>query len=611
MPEARKLATILALDVARYSKAAERDDSAAVEAVRRLRAAIVEIAQPFGGRIFSSAGDGFMLEFPSAVAGVQAAMALLKDAPARELPEIRIGVHLGDVIVEENGNLMGHGVNVAARLQALAEPGSAVVSEAVRSQVRSAAALPFTPHGRVQLDKMSERIAVYSLAPGATPLFAGIARRQAMGVGVILAALVLLGAMAFAASTLLRKPAPGLVTTVSLYQDEEAHPAVRRLTRIGFIAERNANDRLSIRADFPYRDRLENEHRVDGLVFNNSPFIAGLPKVLIQVTNTTASPITINEVQFEVLRAAPNQRPLLTVRERAIDVHKIIVFNEGWGEAENLELTIDAWGLPEEASDRVRRVSGAGVESYEPCAQPSALVTPADRAAFVAVADPGGAFVFDTAGRIPRVFDGARFVCAVGALRYRANGRDVQLALRTRVSNRRPDVSIAPVIGMTYDLYLDPARHGYVAIVPALREIAPGETANIALTVLSERSSTFVLRPSVRAADGAAITADTFELEVVIPRTGGRFVLNEERRLAVPTAAITAEDLDAWIETASYDPQGREPVRFNARSRADEATCVRFLNREAQRIPRRAGVAQSRVEIVYEQTDVLCDTREG
>lgn len=76
----RRLATILALDVVGYSRAAERDDETAAMAVRQLRSAIVDVIAPFGGRVFNSAGDGFMLEFPSAASGVQAAVALLAEA---------------------------------------------------------------------------------------------------------------------------------------------------------------------------------------------------------------------------------------------------------------------------------------------------------------------------------------------------------------------------------------------------------------------------------------------------------------------------------------------------------------------------------------------------
>ena len=199
MSETRKLATILSLDVAGYSRAAENDDGAAAEAVRSVRAMIIEVVAPLGGRIFSSAGDGFMLEFPAASVGVQAAIALLKESVsgARPLPQIRIGLHLGEVMVEENGDLLGHGVNVAARLQALAEPGSAMVSEAVRSQVRTTVGLPFTAQGRVQLDKMSEKIAVYALNPDPRAWMSKISRRR-VARGLLITGVIVAPLAAFA-----------------------------------------------------------------------------------------------------------------------------------------------------------------------------------------------------------------------------------------------------------------------------------------------------------------------------------------------------------------------------------------------------------------------------
>ncbi len=136
--------------------------------MRTLRATINEIAAPFGGRIFSSAGDGFMLEFPIATAGVGAAMALLDacKSPTRPLPDIRIGIHLGEVIVEANGDLLGHGVNIAARLQQRAMPGAMIVSQDVRRSVRGEPADMLKPLGAIKLDKMSERITIYGFGAG-------------------------------------------------------------------------------------------------------------------------------------------------------------------------------------------------------------------------------------------------------------------------------------------------------------------------------------------------------------------------------------------------------------------------------------------------------------
>src|SRR5215468_7088360 len=105
MSEQRRLATIMAVDVAGYSRAAELDEHAAAEAVSRVRAAIDAAIAPNGGRIFNTAGDGFMIEFSSAPAGVAAARALLTLVRERSLPRLRIGLHQGDVIDAPNGDL--------------------------------------------------------------------------------------------------------------------------------------------------------------------------------------------------------------------------------------------------------------------------------------------------------------------------------------------------------------------------------------------------------------------------------------------------------------------------------------------------------------------------
>src|SRR5262245_15349426 len=112
--QSRRLTTIVALDVAGYSARTEADETRSAAEVAALRAVIEDIAGPRGGRRFNTAGDGFMLEFGSSLSAVEAAFALAE----RCEPKVRIGVHLGDVMVQPNGDLLGHGVNVAARLMA-------------------------------------------------------------------------------------------------------------------------------------------------------------------------------------------------------------------------------------------------------------------------------------------------------------------------------------------------------------------------------------------------------------------------------------------------------------------------------------------------------------
>lgn len=154
-----KIAVIVALDVAGYSARTEANESIAIDDVTRLRDTIREVAEARGGRVFNTAGDGFMLEFVSATDGVEAARLLASECE----PKMRIGVHVGEVKVGEDGDLLGHAVNVAARLMQGSEAGSALVSVDVRRMIRSSIN-GLSADGRIlPLEKMKEKIEVYEL----------------------------------------------------------------------------------------------------------------------------------------------------------------------------------------------------------------------------------------------------------------------------------------------------------------------------------------------------------------------------------------------------------------------------------------------------------------
>ena len=159
-PQSRRLTTIVALDVAGYSARTEADEARTTAEVAALRRVIEGIATPHGGRVFNTAGDGFMLEFGSSLAAVEAAFALADTCE----PKVRVGVHLGDVVVQPNGDLLGHGVNVAARLMARSDPGSVLVSADVRRTIRGPLAERLVSRGSLQLDKMTETIEAFALA---------------------------------------------------------------------------------------------------------------------------------------------------------------------------------------------------------------------------------------------------------------------------------------------------------------------------------------------------------------------------------------------------------------------------------------------------------------
>lgn len=154
-----KLTTIVAVDVAGYSALAQTDEHAAVAAVARLQERCAASAAQHNGRIFNTAGDAVMMEFASVAAGIHAAAELA----ANPDPPIRVGVHLGEVTTLENGDLLGHGVNVAARLQAQARPGHVLVSEDARRALRGPLAQRLVSKGVIKLPKIDEHIAVYEL----------------------------------------------------------------------------------------------------------------------------------------------------------------------------------------------------------------------------------------------------------------------------------------------------------------------------------------------------------------------------------------------------------------------------------------------------------------
>ncbi len=169
--ERRRLAAILAADVVGYSRLVGLDEAGTVA---RVRALFREVAQPevtqAGGRVFKLVGDGFLAEFPSAVAAVTCAAAIQAATEARAAAEpedrrlrARIGVHLGDVLVE-GADLFGDGVNVAARLEGLAEPGGVVLSAPVVDAVRGRVPQALEDLGEQALKNIARPIRVFRLA---------------------------------------------------------------------------------------------------------------------------------------------------------------------------------------------------------------------------------------------------------------------------------------------------------------------------------------------------------------------------------------------------------------------------------------------------------------
>ncbi len=156
------MASIVAVDIVGFSTMSERDQRNAARKVENLRARIEQVAAKNGGRLFNTAGDGFMLEFSSAGAALGAVQDIL-DKRLKGEPPIRVGAHVGDVVVTATTDLLGHGVNVAARLQELAEPGTALVSAEFRSMARSSPSAAFQSRGQKPLDNIEQRVQTFEI----------------------------------------------------------------------------------------------------------------------------------------------------------------------------------------------------------------------------------------------------------------------------------------------------------------------------------------------------------------------------------------------------------------------------------------------------------------
>jgi adenylate cyclase len=173
-PVQRRLAAILAADVAGYSRLMGADEEGTHE---RLKAHLRELVDPkikeHRGRTVKNTGDGLLAEFPSVVEAVRCAAELQRGMADRnaEIPEdkritFRVGINLGDVIAEPD-DIYGDGVNVAARLEALAEPGGICISRMVRDQIRDKLIYPFEDRGEQSVKNIARSVQVYALRPEA------------------------------------------------------------------------------------------------------------------------------------------------------------------------------------------------------------------------------------------------------------------------------------------------------------------------------------------------------------------------------------------------------------------------------------------------------------
>jgi adenylate cyclase len=196
MSETRKIAAILVADVVGYSRLAGADEEGTLARLRGLRNDLIDPAvATHHGRVVKRTGDGVLIEFRNVVDAVRCAIEVQKGmvgrnagvAPERRI-EFRVGIHLGDVVEEADGDLMGDGVNIAARLEGICATGAICLSEDAYRQVKDRLDLAVIDLGLIQLKNIAEPIRVYSLnvtapavvkaAPASTPEKSGPPREH-------------------------------------------------------------------------------------------------------------------------------------------------------------------------------------------------------------------------------------------------------------------------------------------------------------------------------------------------------------------------------------------------------------------------------------------------
>src|ERR1700686_2910282 len=174
LSETRKIAAILCSDVVGYSRLAGANEDRILARLRALRSDLIDpTIAVHSGRVVKRTGDGSIVEFRSVVDAVRCAIEVQNamvernaGVPQDRRIEFRIGIHLGDVVQEDDDDLMGDGVNIAARLEGVAKPGAICLSEDAYRQVKARLDLGVTDLGLTQLKNIADPIRVYSLQVG-------------------------------------------------------------------------------------------------------------------------------------------------------------------------------------------------------------------------------------------------------------------------------------------------------------------------------------------------------------------------------------------------------------------------------------------------------------
>jgi len=229
MPSVRRLTAILAADVAGYSRLIGADEEGTLSRLKALRAEVIDpkIAEHHG-RIVKTTGDGLLVEFASVVDALRCAVEMQTamaesnaPLPADKRIDLRIGIHQGDIVVED-GDIFGDGVNVAARLEALAEPGGICVSARVREDAAGKLDIFFRDLGEQQLKNIARPVHAYMVGVDAALIRSS---RTRFGTAALIAVAVILAIAASGTAAWWAWPPLSTPTTIAQAPPTAAAPA--------------------------------------------------------------------------------------------------------------------------------------------------------------------------------------------------------------------------------------------------------------------------------------------------------------------------------------------------------------------------------------------------
>ena len=169
MHKHRKLAAIMFTDIVGYTSLMSRDEDNALRILQKNRDVIKLLVAQFNGDFLKEMGDGTLSSFPSVVDAVNCVLEIQNSLKDETDFKLRIGIHLGDVIVED-GDVFGDGVNVASRIENLAEPGGICISERVYHDIRNKPVLQVAFLGEKSLKNVDYPVKIYALSRGASPI---------------------------------------------------------------------------------------------------------------------------------------------------------------------------------------------------------------------------------------------------------------------------------------------------------------------------------------------------------------------------------------------------------------------------------------------------------